>query len=651
MSKITLYHPSPLRIDNVQHDAVLTLNDPHDTGTNVVVLIPLVGSISPGPSGAFVGKIAPYIAAMLQPDPNTKAYASVDAATGAGWDLSKVLPVTPNPRTNVVEVSSGYFVWAGMPRMEEYQVPSRNPYQVRYDWRPAGTAPTYIMMKNPIEISSFDLQSIRMLPMTPAGTAIHTPVMSTLTYKPGPAGSDVVGCRTSTTGTVERFDNQCDPLQQVGQPSGTFRLDSGQVITMLSSLIGIIATVIAVYFALKVSVDPKYGKIVGTLGAKLGRAMSGAAAPIAAAAAALPAVAPPPPPVVDETAFDVQNPLRQPRRPSTPGRSPSADVARTRGLSQYKAPSAPSSRRPSAVAPLTPEQVNIAIAAEPEPPPGSGVGFNLTPAQIEQAMRAAPVRRRNLKREDSEFLELEAADAAKRNELTPEQIAIARAQEPEPGAGTGLAEALAQTRRDEPIPDDTALTPEQLEAAERSEQKARDAVKKAKEETEAAAKKAQEDADKAEDARLAAQDEVARTQIRQQAPRVAALEADVARRRAAFDANKKVLEKAKQRAEEMKKKADEAKKEATQVAKMAPMMPYKGPLWNKLKAIETPKVKAAVAAAAKAEEAATAAVPKAKSSLPPMAPNPLFEARRQGFRQREGIKTKNGGKHTRRRYR
>jgi flagellar biosynthesis/type III secretory pathway protein FliH len=625
VNKLVLFHPSPIRVDNIQHDAVLMLNDPLDQGTNVVIMIPLRGSISAGQSGAFVGKVAPFISGILEADATTKAYPSIDIPTGNDWDLTKVLPVTPNPSTSTVDVSSGYFVWGGIPAMEEYLVPGSNPWTtMRYDWRPVGVAPTYIMLKNPVEINSFDLQTIRMLPVTPSAGAIHAPAMTTLTYKPGPAGSDVVGCATSSGTTRETFANGCDPLESIGQPSGTFRLDSGQVITMLSTLVGIIAGVIAVYFAMKLSVDPKYGKVIGVLSAKLGRAMSGAvpALPALPALSALPAlpVAPPPPPPVDETAFEGVNPMRSSRR-TTPSRAP-VDTRVRNSLQGFRAPRsrAPSLTRDQTVAAaieepvsapvLSPEQIDVALDEEPNPAAGTGI---LPGSILPDGVVVGPRRRRVQTKEEED------------------------------------AEYAARVQKED----------EAVKAAEHAKKAAEEAAKKAQEEAEEAVKKAQEEA---EEARLKAQDEAVKAQIRAQAPNVAALQADVDRRAAAFKRNKEVLDATLARARELAatKKAIES-------------TPTSAPpgTWNRLlKGINSPAADKAIEESKKARtlaqqlgfakshlsaraKTATAKVPASKSVEAPVprektTNEKIFDARRVAAKRREGIAPRMpGGKNTR----
>lgn len=58
ISVMTLMHPSPIRMENVQHDAMLTLGDPGEKNNDgLVVLVPLQGSLMAGASGEFMNKV------------------------------------------------------------------------------------------------------------------------------------------------------------------------------------------------------------------------------------------------------------------------------------------------------------------------------------------------------------------------------------------------------------------------------------------------------------------------------------------------------------------------------------------------------------------------------------------------------------------
>jgi hypothetical protein len=69
VKNMVLYHPCPVRIENVQYDAVLQLNDPsmgsaRRSENDTIILIPLAGSNRPDEAGQLISKIAPFITGL-----------------------------------------------------------------------------------------------------------------------------------------------------------------------------------------------------------------------------------------------------------------------------------------------------------------------------------------------------------------------------------------------------------------------------------------------------------------------------------------------------------------------------------------------------------------------------------------------------------
>jgi len=251
VSTMTLFHPAPIRVDNIQYDAVLTLGD---IGTDSkIIMIPLAGAIRPGESGRFVSKIAPYISGTVQPRPGTGIYPRIDVPTGNDWNLSMMFPGSPQNGETVVD--SGYFVWYTAPPMEKYLKQTlTNTVSVGgflfpqttyiYDWRPVGpVGKQIIMLSKPIDISVFDLQTIKMLPATP--TDLPPPLMKTLVYHtPTKCES------TPNTSGREGFEvDRCDPLSNIPAPPS--KIDSDTIMTWVLALISSIAVFLGVYYAVK----------------------------------------------------------------------------------------------------------------------------------------------------------------------------------------------------------------------------------------------------------------------------------------------------------------------------------------------------------------------------------------------------------------
>lgn len=274
--RMTLYHPCPVRIENRQYDAVLSLNDPVDSAATHIVLIPLEGvSIGGGPSANFFGKIASYIPGILRPN-SDGAYESIDVPTGAGWDLSSIIQTEAQGTTNTVK--SGYFVWTGEPPYERYlkeTIPGPFQDTIVYGWRPSGgRRPTYIMMQYPSKIGAFDLQTIRMLPVTPSEEAIH-PIPANYYYKTGPAPKGSAQYESCKSKKKEKFtvkgEENCDPFAAMPPPS---RMSTDDMMNIIIGVLSAVAVFIGVYFALKYATGP-LGDFFKKVGEKLGRAMGG----------------------------------------------------------------------------------------------------------------------------------------------------------------------------------------------------------------------------------------------------------------------------------------------------------------------------------------------------------------------------------------
>lgn len=252
VSKLALYHPCPLRVENSQYDAVLSLNDPGDaTRPAVILMIPIKGDVSPGISGTFFERIASAIPGILQPSQPTGQYDPIDVPTGSNWNLSLLL--SGRGTSGGTAVNTGYFVWSALPDMEEY-LEVDTAYLKRYAWRPRSNAgPTYIMLKDPVLISPYDLQTLTLLPVTPAERAIHAPLATSVVYNASQTGSDVVGCSTSRESFTDQTSPQCDPfalLPQKAQFTGA---------TLMQTLLGLIipiVIVIVVFWAVKAASGP-----------------------------------------------------------------------------------------------------------------------------------------------------------------------------------------------------------------------------------------------------------------------------------------------------------------------------------------------------------------------------------------------------------
>lgn len=227
INQMTIYHPCPIRIDSVQTDAVLSLNDPSDTKNRYIILVPLVLSNNDEPSVKFFNKIVPSASMIKSPNPITGQYNVEDVATGNDWTLTQLF--TPKQVENgKFLVENGYFVWEGIPYLERYKI--RDDAQVVHTgWRRSGSpGPTYILLEKPLQIGAIDLATlIQSLPVTPPADAIHPIPDKGIVYKQGPpegcsaapaaSSEDTMFDWFGGTTTAEGFtgiksDDSCDPF-------------------------------------------------------------------------------------------------------------------------------------------------------------------------------------------------------------------------------------------------------------------------------------------------------------------------------------------------------------------------------------------------------------------------------------------------------
>ena len=255
VSTMTLYHPCPLRIENVQSDAVLSLNDPSFGNPSHVVLIPLVGRNSSDPSVSFLEKIAPEIVTVSAEDPASGQYLTRDIPTGANWTLSKVFGISAG-RGAALEVGNGYYQWTGMPALE--RVRKETPGTITYAWEPTGRPPPkYIMLDTPVAMSPSDLATItQRLPITPPEDAVHAvlydggnPLNRGIVHKQGPPVPPG-GCPTRESFTNADMNGSCDPWQTWAQTAEGRGYTTEMIIGLLFNVALTIAAAVGAYLAL-----------------------------------------------------------------------------------------------------------------------------------------------------------------------------------------------------------------------------------------------------------------------------------------------------------------------------------------------------------------------------------------------------------------
>jgi hypothetical protein len=270
---MSVYHPCPLRIEGVQPDAVLSLNDPSfDSKSEYIILIPLTAKNTSDPSIAVFDKILPQINAVMVPEA-TGQYVTRNIATGSNWSLASIfIPSTRNSES--FEVKNGYYEWKGIPALERVRQDGNN--TISYSWKETGKpSPRYIMLDTPVAISSSSLSSItQTLPVTPTSDAIHAvlynndPLRRGIVHKQGPPNPS---CERESfadmNGVKEEF---CDDWTAWAQDNKTNGYTTQQIFALIFGVLVFIAMAAGTYLAFA-AIARLYDKELKNVSAGLGK--------------------------------------------------------------------------------------------------------------------------------------------------------------------------------------------------------------------------------------------------------------------------------------------------------------------------------------------------------------------------------------------
>ena len=234
ISRIELFHPSPIRIENVQHDAVIGFIG----ATKSSIYVPITSG--PNPSTNFISPIAVYLQSLGSKLPSGE-YEKIDVPTGKNWSLS-----------DIFKNDDSFFTWT----MHDWQQvldheDANNRY---YKWVPTSSAGTRIIfMQNPMVIADSDLRAIQQFPITDPALPINSLQLDHTYYKAGPPK----GCKTCVPIKPSGPD-----LRGVVQTQGAGHLDAQTLINIFIGTITGVAGFIAVYFALRWALS-KFGDDFG----------------------------------------------------------------------------------------------------------------------------------------------------------------------------------------------------------------------------------------------------------------------------------------------------------------------------------------------------------------------------------------------------
>ena len=277
VNTISVYHPCPLRVQDQQADAVISLNDP-SVASQQIILIPIIAGDTNTPSAKFFNRLMNNIASVAIPDPITGQFQSTDIQTGNKWGFSQLFDTEKIENSKEVVVKNGFFAWAAMPVLERY-LKEFTISRIHYAWRPKPDAPKplYVMLEKPLPVGSSDLRSlISALPVTPWEDAIH-PVGLWTVYKQGPPSNCGVPMRESMTdfskgiSDISELSDQvdsCDPfLSNALSRKSTYSSD--KLLSTLFNVALFVAGFIGAYIALAAVArfyDVEYSEFTKSIG-------------------------------------------------------------------------------------------------------------------------------------------------------------------------------------------------------------------------------------------------------------------------------------------------------------------------------------------------------------------------------------------------
>lgn len=282
VKSMSLYHPCPLRLEGVQPDAVLSLNDPsfNKDKPNYVVLIPLVGRNVPSNSVGFLEKIMSQVIAVSEPDPSSGQYVAKDIPTGANWTLTNLFTVEPSGDGSF-GATNGFYEWKGMPALERKREDGNG--TITYKWTESGTpVPRYIMLDTPVVCNPSDLAVLTSrMPVTPPTDAIHAVLYSSNPFQRGivhkqgnclsaeakEAFTDLQGVYSLKSTSNE--EEACDAWSLWAQATAGKGFTPQQTVAVGFNLLVFFAMCVGAYVAFSAALryyDVRYSEVSETLG-------------------------------------------------------------------------------------------------------------------------------------------------------------------------------------------------------------------------------------------------------------------------------------------------------------------------------------------------------------------------------------------------
>lgn len=238
VTQMAIYRPSPIRVDNVQADAVLSLNDFSDPNATHVILIPISSGVTYGSAGDFVGRVMENVNAFTMNEA-TGQYYPLTIPVGNDWSLTRVLPTGRGQDNN--EVAVGYFQWTSG-ELERYPRIDTWWYTV-WGWRQKAVGVTTIMLYEPIRVSYATSSYIATLPYAPSSDSAPPP------------GAGYVFREGACSSCAEQPSVDPAQIEAMKEDAKNALLDPVKVVAALVGLITAIAGFIATYYAISWVLD------------------------------------------------------------------------------------------------------------------------------------------------------------------------------------------------------------------------------------------------------------------------------------------------------------------------------------------------------------------------------------------------------------
>jgi hypothetical protein len=305
ITRIEVYYPSPLRVENVQHDACIAFIG---VGSDSHVFVPLVAG--PNAKTKFISKLTPFLAPMTTGtgqkvssdgklidgpyfNSATGKFGKIDVPSGNDWSLSDIFsgndsfftwtpkglklsePMVIDAKSSPTDAINTNLLnlvpEASKAKIFDYRgfnyFPKANTKYNFYRWDDdTNIKSRYIFMQNPITISASDLMTIQQLPITMPETVDMK--LSKVYHK---AGAPAPGsCSPQPPLSLPKL-----PLiLQSVSGGGTGPLSSYSLTTIVIATISAVVGFVAIYMGVKWAMT-NYGDLFKNLGIRFGKLFAG----------------------------------------------------------------------------------------------------------------------------------------------------------------------------------------------------------------------------------------------------------------------------------------------------------------------------------------------------------------------------------------